>query len=286
MIVMWSVLKKSIVAMLVVVLLLGVSNCKKNQTNPELKVAETTEILTSMETFSTENEVDKELDEELASMSEPDPLRYREGPFEGMPIPADIKGSYTLAQTADLYNIPLLVISEAFMVPLELLAYVRNGDLKNLYSSLISLDKELGNGSVTMFVSMYNGIPFEAHEPTWLLESGVTILKKSGKLTTEDFRYIDAHTVYLSEIVPVDWAGFQYEEKNYDSTTDSGTLAINAKTTFRQVLEAGISAEQVMEILGTTELPDPDELIRSYCVLNKLQFSFVKEELLRLLSSK
>ncbi len=286
MIVMWSVLKKSIVAMLVVVLLLGVSNCKKNQTNPELKVAETTEILTSMETFSTENEVDKELDKELASKPKPEPLRYQEGPFEGMPIPEDIKGSYTLAQTAELHNIPLPVISEAFMVPVELLAYVRNSNLKDLYSSLISLDKELGNGSVKMFVSMYNGIPFEAHEPTWLLESGATILKKSGKLTTEDFRYIDAHTVYLSEIVPVDWTGFQYEEKNHDSTTDNGTLAIKSKTTFREVLDAGISAEQVMEILGTTELPDPDELIRSYCVLNKLQFSFVKEELLRLLSSK
>lgn len=219
-------------------------------------------------------------------------LRFKDGPFAGEAIPADIKGSYTLADTAFIYQVPLDVLGEAFMIPPQYVDQVRHVDLKQIYRNLALLDKELGNGSVIMFVSLYKGMPYEPHEPTYQLEMGARILKQSGKLSPEQEKYLDEHTVYFSEIGQV-YFDFLNPPEGQDPNAKPPlsreeesmykVLKIDAQTTFQDVLDVGISQRILLEIVGAEKIDYLGQSIRSYCVLNGLQFSTVKDRLNQLL---
>jgi hypothetical protein len=219
-------------------------------------------------------------------------LRFKDGPFAGQAIPADIKGSYTLTDTAFIYQVPLDVLGEAFMIPPQYIDQVRHVDLKQIYRNLALVDKELGNGSVIMFVSLYKGMPYEPHEPTYQLEMGAQILKQSGKLSPEQEKYLDEHTVLLSEIGQVYFdfldpsTGQDPNAKPPLASEDPsmiGVLRIDAQTTFQDVLDVGISQRILLEIVGAEKIEDLNQSIRSYCVLKGLQFSAVKDRLNQLL---
>ncbi len=210
------------------------------------------------------------------------PLRFSDGPFAGQPIPAGIKGSDTLLMTAILHGIPLEELAAAFLIPIDKADLVRNGDIKHLYRDLMLNDKELGNGSVIMFVSLYKGIPFEPHEPTFLLDPAVQILKYRTELTPEMLQYIEDHRVSMDEIGNVYWEVLEDREEN-DYGVEGEARVINSKTTFQDLLNYGISMSDILRVLRTNLEPDLEKPVRDYCVLYKLQFSMVKEELTRLL---
>jgi hypothetical protein len=207
------------------------------------------------------------------------PLRFSSGPFEGQPMPTYIKGSYTLANISNFYDIPLNTLAEAFMVPLERAETIKSGDLKTLYQELLNMGKELGNSSVVMFVSLYKGMPYEPHEPTFLLEPGVQILESAGMLdllSAQELQYVREHTIPLDEITNVHWDTISNEPQDYD---EKSPPLINAKTTFQQLKDAGIPEEVILKVIGATTMPALDLVVRDYCVLNKIQFSYVREEL-------
>ena len=209
-----------------------------------------------------------------------EPLRYTTGPFEGQPMPTYIKGSYTFANISNFYGIPLNTLAEAFMVPLERAETLQSGDLKILYQELLSMGKELGNSSVVMFVSLYKGIPYEPHEPTFLLEPAVQILESSGMLdllSPEELQYVREHTILPDEISNVRWDMISDEPQSYG---DRSPPLINANTTFQQLIDAGIPEDVILEVIGATTMPALDTVVRDYCVLNKIQFSHVREELI------
>lgn len=209
-----------------------------------------------------------------------EPLRFSSGPFEGEPMPTYIKGSYTFATISKFYDIPLNTLAQAFMVPLDRAETLQSGDLKILYQELLSMGKELGNSSVVMFVSLYKGIPYEPHEPTFLLEPAVQILESSGMLdllSPEELQYVREHTILPDEISNVRWDMISDEPQSYE---DRSPPQINANTTFQQLIDAGIPENVILEVIGATAMPALDTVLRDYCVLNKIQFSHVREELI------
>jgi hypothetical protein len=243
---------------------------------------------------SLENEIAKDIPSQEAPIAPTakEPMRFKDGAFAGEAIPADIRGSYTLADTAFFYRIPLDLLGEAFMIPPQYVHLVRHGDFKKVYKDLARLGKELGNGSVVMFVSLFKGMPYEPHEPTYLLEMAVRILKERGKLSDDQMLYLDQHTIKLSEIGQVDFS-FVEEASGLDQSTKAslenddqamlGVVRVDSNTTFQDLLEVGISMRLILEIIQAEKLSYTEQTIRAYCVQNGLQFSQIKDKFNQLL---
>jgi hypothetical protein len=243
---------------------------------------------------SLENEIAQD-NPNRVNPTEKEPLRFKDGPFAGEAIPADIRDSYTLADTAFFYQLPLDVLGGAFMIPPQYVDLIRHSDLKKVYKSLALNGKELGNSSVIMFVSLFKGMPFEPREPTYLLEMAVQTLKERGNLSEEQVKYLDQHTVMLSEIGQVD---FSFVESAEDK--DAGVspipptneeedpflmsvLKVDSQTTFQDVLDVGISMRIILEIIGAEKIGYLGQSIKIYCEVNGLDFNQVKDQLNQLL---
>jgi len=243
---------------------------------------------------SLENELAKDIPSQEAptAPTAKEPMRFEDGPFAGEAIPADIRGSYTLADTAFFYRIPLDVLGEAFMIPPQYVHLVQHGDFKKVYKDLARLGKELGNGSVVMFVSMFKGMPYEPHEPTYLLEMAVRILKERGNLSEAQILYLDQHTIKLNEIGQVDFSFVEETSEVKPSAKTSGegedspmlgVVRVDSNTTFQDLLDVGISMRLILEIIKADKLSYPPQTIRAYCLQNGLQFSQIKEQFNQLL---
>lgn len=241
-----------------------------------------------------ENEIAKD-NPNMVKPSATEPLRFKDGPFAGEAIPSDIKGSYTLADTAFFYRLPLDVLGGAFMIPPQYVDSVNLGDLKKVYKNLALIGKELDNGSVIMFISLFKGMPYEPHEPTYLLEMAVRTLKERGNLSEEQVQYLDQHTVKFSEIGQVDFSFVEISEGTDKGLSPSpqkrekedpflmAVLRVDSETTFQEVLDVGISERLILEIIGAEKIDYLGQSIKIYCEIKGLHFSDVKDQLNQLL---
>lgn len=71
---------------------------------------------------------------------------------------------------------------------------------KELETRYASLDKEIGTASLRLFVALYKGLPYDLTGDTCVPAPAVEILKESGKLTAEQLKYIEAHSVDVSKV--------------------------------------------------------------------------------------
>ena len=125
------------------------------------------------------------------------PITYPSGEFAGQYNPADIRGSYLFSEISDLFNVPLIDLKVAFLVPdtTNVAAY----GVKNLEGQFSSTGYEIGTGSVRLFVAFYNGTPFDLSGETFLPKEAAQVLQAHGKMTAEQAKYLAAHTVDLSK---------------------------------------------------------------------------------------
>jgi len=211
--------------------------------------------------------------------SSKEPVRFEDGAFEGMPNPADIRGSYSFSDISEAFGIPVDDLIKSFALaedtnPSEF----KNKDLELLYGELKEEGTEIGNASVKLFVSMYLGLPYESEEETFLPLEAVEILKEKAELTEEQIEYIDRngidvspyHLEKASDLDSVDELAIKGEGVDERS--------INGKTTFENLLEWGISWESIVEILGE-DIPRKDISIKDFCTQNGLNFMSIKEAL-------
>lgn len=202
-----------------------------------------------------------------------EPARIQQGIFAGAYDPADIRGAYTLKETSLYFNIPLETLATAFGVPLELAAHVRHSDLEKYYP-------EIGNGSIKLFVALYTGLPYKVDEPTYLLPPAITLLEELGTLTQEQLAYIKEHRVDPDSFAPPDWALLVP-----DIIADSATLEINGNTTFRDLLEAGLTQDDIEAALGGS-MPDPSVTIQSDADARNTSFGKIRIKLEALLAQR
>lgn len=204
------------------------------------------------------------------------PATYKDGEFEGLYNPEDIRGSYTFKEVSDLFEIELDVLYKAFGLEDLDNEELKSKDLEGLYAEA---ENEIGNGSVQAFVALYKDLPIVL-EDTYLPEQAVEIIMENNKnLTEEQLLYLKQHTVILPEISGeiINEEDKEQAEEVKDETTEEENL-VKGATTFKQVLDAGITKQQIEEILGM-EMPSANMAIKDFCLEEGLSFSEVKTKL-------
>ena len=120
------------------------------------------------------------------------PLTYTEGEAAGQYNPADIRGSYTFGDVADLFQVPLADLAAAFSLP-------AGGDpaafeVKTLEALSEGSGVEIGTASLRLFVAWYRGLPYEPADDTFLPEAAARILTEKAALTPEQVAFLQTHT--------------------------------------------------------------------------------------------
>jgi hypothetical protein len=205
-----------------------------------------------------------------------EPAKFSQGEAAGEYNPADIRGSYTFDDVSRLFEIPSEELRAAFGLPQDVnLAVFRTGDLETAYADQLAEGQEMGNAAVQLFVALYKGLPYPLEEENYLPQAAVDLLKSRAVLDEETLAYLDKYTLQLTPLenaVAVAEAQAIAEEEH---TEEDGLVEINGKTTFSQVMDAGVSEERIAEILGM-EVPNPVMAIKDFCLENGLEFSTVK----------
>ena len=196
------------------------------------------------------------------------PAQFTEGDFIGQFNPSDIRGSYTFGDIESAFGIPLDLLAMAFVLPVE--SDVASLEVKMLESIYTAPDEEIGTTSIRLFVALYEGLPFEISEETYLPSQAVEILKLNGGLTPDQIEYIDSHSIWIDDSGPAE----PVVEETVDQELSTDQL-ITGKTTFRDILDMGVSQSVIEGILGA-EMPNPLLKIKDYCIENKLLFEKVK----------
>jgi len=205
------------------------------------------------------------------------PATYTSGEFAGEYNPADIRGSYTFEDISSLFGIKLGVLYEAFGIP-EGTSGMKTKDLEGMYGDTI----EIGNESVQVFVALYKNLPMVLDD-TLLPQTAADVLLRDNKdLTDEQKAYIAEHT---AKETAQESAPSASEPSASPSPTGSplkdGTneeALVNGSTTFQQLLDAGISKEDIELIIGSP-LPPTNQTVKDYCNAQGLSFSQIKDQL-------
>lgn len=208
------------------------------------------------------------------------PAAFTEGAFEGMPDPADIRGSYSFADVAEAFGVPPGDLLAAFGLPEGTdPAGFQNKELEDLYGGLAASGTEVGNGSVKLFTALYAGLPYALEEDTYLPLEAVEILKAKASLTEEQTAYLDAHGVDIGPFKPGSSAELEEAaETEPDEAAEETERLVKGTTTIGEVLAWGVAPEALEEILQGP-LPAKTLSIRDYCTEKGLDFGTVKEAL-------
>ena len=204
------------------------------------------------------------------------PVTFNVGEFAGEYNPADIRGSYSFGDINNAFRIPVTVLGEAFgLEGVADLGNVKSSDLEAAYSSLEE-DVEIGNSSLQLFVALYKGLPYTPSDTTtYLPQPAVDILKAEANLTEEQLTFLDTHSVDITGI-QIDVSVTSSEESaEHEASTDK---AIKGKTTFRELLDWGLSEGEIEAAIGE-EMPARDVNIRDFAVEKGLEFGVIKEAL-------
>ena len=108
-------------------------------------------------------------------------------------------------------------------------------------------------------------------------------MRDNNDLTEEEKAYINSHTVtdlFVQEntsgepsFLP---AGSPEKENAGDGTNEEAL--VNGSTTFGQLLDAGITQEDIENIIGSA-LPATNQTVKDYCIGQGLIFSEIKDQL-------
>ena len=207
------------------------------------------------------------------------PVKFTEGASAGEYNPEDIRGSYTFIDVASLFEIPVDVLIKAFSLPLDTdPSQFKTKDLEGYYS-FEDETIEVGNESVQVFVALYKNLPITLTD-TYLPKSAVEILKALDTMwPAATIDYFDAYAVEISATSAV-----QTETSSSEQAITSEQAAtaethvepiIKGTTTFQQLLDAGISEEQIKAVIGSN-MPPTNQIVKDYCTQNGLSFAEVK----------
>lgn len=234
--------------------------------------------------------------------------RYTSGEYAGTANPADIRGSYSLANIEENFGIPVAVTARAFGAetwpnPPEFKAK----DLEALYAGMPE-GIEVGTDSVRLFVARYLGQPYTPEETTRLPRSALTELK--AKLSPADMKAMEKYVLDEGLNPAAANADGNQEAAATGSAADTGAASpestqtaaaaqpatgtasagtpagtgtgtgeaseddrtIKGKTTFNDLLSWGVSRTTIETIMGMT-IPAMSVTIRDFCLEKGLEFS-------------
>ncbi len=200
------------------------------------------------------------------------PRTITQGEAAGQYNPADIRGSYTFGNVSQYFNIPLETLRSVFHVPAE--RDMASFPLKDLET----IDPNLSPHAVALFAALYNGLPFNIEEGVLLPSEAVDILKQQARMTPEQEAFIETHTIKIT--------GVRVEPTNQSDTAALATpvstaipasdKTITSKTTFKNLLDWGLSKESIEEIIDAA-IPENDMPVRDYIAGKGLEFKSFKD---------
>ena len=204
-----------------------------------------------------------------------DPLKYTEGDFAGENNPADIRGSYSMDDVHNAFDIPVETLTTAFGLSHE----ENPGSIQiKLFEDFFGIvdGKEIGTDSMRYFVALYKGLPYVAEEGTALLKPAISILRKEGSMTEEELS-LAAENAISPETAEIN-------ETATEDHDDTVLMEIKGKTMFSELYDWGLSKEDVEKILS---MPAGARTmsVRDFCIANGIEFSTVKEPLQELLDN-
>lgn len=124
------------------------------------------------------------------------PRAIAKGVSAGLPNPQDIKGSYTLKDVADFFDIPKKDLARAFLIDEEQLETFKVKDIKTHF---VDAQREIGVASVRAFVAFYKGIDVELSEEAFLPKQAVDVILENGKPTKRQIQYMKTHVLEVSK---------------------------------------------------------------------------------------
>lgn len=225
------------------------------------------------------------------------PATYTSGEFKGVYNPADIRGSYSFEDIGKNFEIPVEHLAIAFGLSDDI--DTNSYQCKKLESDYaIAAEKgfEIGTDSVRIFVALYKGLPIEL-EDTYIPAAAYQVLKDNANLTQEQINYLDAHTVDISKLEAVQAAEAPsaaapaedpQNQENGTKETDgynSADQLVKGKTTFAELMDWGVSKEEIEQVLGT-EMPNAALTVRDFCAQQGMEFSAIKEALQNIVDNK
>ncbi len=237
---------------------------------------------------------------------------YTEGQFAGQANPADIRGSYTLADIERNFDVPVEVLAQAFGITDAAPAAFQ---VKSLEALNAGSPVEIGTASVRLFVAFYLGLPVDLSTNNYLPAAAAELLQ-ARPLTPEQAAYLAAHTAggpaSLTEpTLPPD-SPTAYTPTPAPTTQQGGPTGqgggagqgsgagqggagtgtpaaehtpraapgeIKGKTTFADLLAWGLNKEAIEQVLGMSMPSDTSVKVKDFCTANGLSFEPVKTAL-------
>lgn len=209
---------------------------------------------------------------------------------------ADIRGSFSLEEIEQYYQVPPAVIIEAFSLDKDISpAAFQLKDLKEIYQPIeIEGDMyEVETDTVKVFVSLYSGIPYISEETNHLPRHAVEYLVSEDKLTEEEQDYWTNHTFDLlpfkeevAEELSKEEANTDYQESEIQKEESLiEPVTIVGKTTIAEILSMGIDVKSFEEITGLEIPEDKNVSIRDYAASFGIDFGEIRGKLESFLSN-
>jgi len=203
------------------------------------------------------------------------PVTFSSGEAAGEYNPADIRGSYTLGEVSDLFKIPLEDLRNAFaLYPEDDAASYSLKNFETRFASQAAEGKEIGTGSVRLFVALYRGLPYEL-EDDYLPAPAVALLKNTANLTPEQVTYLENHSVEVESNVEVPAPAVASTAIVSPETSE---FVIKGKTTVGELISWGVTEDVISQILGR-DLPEPGVTLKDFCASEGLSFEDTKTAL-------
>ena len=199
------------------------------------------------------------------------PAKFSSGKFEGMFNPADIRGSYTFGDISSNFNIPVETLAGAFGIVSDDEAAFQVKELEEMYEG-VNAEGEIGTDSVRIFAALYAGLPYEPEETSLLPNQAIGFLK--DKLSQEELEALKSISVNISEIKY--GAGPAAAEESDREAEQEGI--IKGKTTFKDLLDFGLSKTDIEEVMGLKMGPT-SMAVRDFAADSGLEYSIIRAAL-------
>ncbi|KOA20349.1 hypothetical protein CLHOM_11680 [Clostridium homopropionicum DSM 5847] len=217
-----------------------------------------------------------------------EPALYTTGEFAGEYNPADIRGSYNFGEISDLFEVSLEDLGIAFALKDEkTFATFQCKELEAIYTSAASEGKEVGTDSVKTFVALYKSLPITLNDTTYLPEPAVNILRSKVKLTEEQSKYLDTHTIAPLDAAISSDTKSQAQEESTAKVKETSTTEkiIKGSTTFKDLIDWGVKTEEIEKVIND-KIPSTGKLVKDYATEKGVEFSTLKESLQSLVDAQ
>jgi hypothetical protein len=205
---------------------------------------------------------------------------------ESMTSPDELRGSSTFGEIESAFDVPAERLAKAYNFDTNEAALIKVMYVSDAFAYL-GEDVEMGTGSVKMFIYLYNGLDTSNLEEIENLPStAVDVLKEDGKWTNESQALMSEYVVTIEKDSFGDEAIADIMDEDVHEEEDedfSGSLEINGKTTINDIINAGLSLEEIEEELQL-EIANVNLGFRDICEQNGLDFSIEKDKILTLVN--